>query len=192
MHPSEEDGYHAEQTSDCIQCHTDFEEYPYGYYYAPYPSYWWDHSDYAHYYAYPWWWSYYDYPYQVHEYEPTVSPGRDTKFGRRDLTPEPSAPPYSDTRTRGWDDLPQEPGVYDIPGSYQISEPATTNSRTQPNTNDNETPAPAENTTKIERTSRTNTNSDDEGQNKPTRSRRTTDESSGDKKKKPRGKGDGK
>lgn len=44
---------------DCLDCHSDYHEYPYGYFYSDYPDYWWDSPRYGKYYAYPWWWDYY-------------------------------------------------------------------------------------------------------------------------------------
>ena len=79
-HPKDERGYTASQRSDCLKCHGDYSEYPYGYYYSPYPDYWWDYDKYGMYYAYPWWWSYY------HQDEMA---GHGTRFDDRD----PHSPP---------------------------------------------------------------------------------------------------
>ena len=94
MHPTDSDGYRASQVSDCTRCHSDYNAYPYGHYYSPYPRYWWDYPHYSGYYADPWWWSYYDYPYAGDE-----SAGGDddadsgTKFDRREAS-SPPTPPY--------------------------------------------------------------------------------------------------
>ncbi len=59
-HPgSEESNAKIEQSADCLSCHTEYHEYPYGYYYGYYPEYWWSSPRWGHYYAYPWWWDYY-------------------------------------------------------------------------------------------------------------------------------------
>jgi len=96
MHPSDEGGYQARQTSDCGRCHGAFHEYPYGYYYSPYPSWWWNHDAYSSYYAYPWWWRYYDYPYLGDDYQYRgTSANRGAKFDRRDSRSGPVPPPHS-------------------------------------------------------------------------------------------------
>lgn len=79
-HPKDERGYAASQTSDCLRCHTNFDEFPYGYYYSPYPDHWWTYEKYGLYFAYPWWWTFYD----QDKYT-----GRGTKFDPRD----PHSPP---------------------------------------------------------------------------------------------------
>lgn len=179
MHPSDEGGYHAEQTSDCVRCHTDYHEYPYGYYYSPYPSYWWDYSDYAYYYAYPWWWSYYDYPYLPGDYHYSGTSGG-TKFDRREGPREPAAPPYS---TRSKDDYQPDdylqPGYYDhSTGQMQPTTPSTGTPRTQPSSTDDGSHADDPPPTKIERTSRQDTKTDSgssAGQNDTGRDQRSTD-----------------
>ncbi len=61
MHPQTEEGYAQEDYQDaCIDCHTDYNDYPYGYFYGDhYSDYWWSTPRYGYYYAYPWWWDYY-------------------------------------------------------------------------------------------------------------------------------------
>ncbi|MBN2226753.1 MAG: hypothetical protein JW763_05265 [candidate division Zixibacteria bacterium] len=62
MHPvSDEDYTQHDYQQDCLSCHPDYHEYPYGYFYGNYPDYWWDTPRYGHYYAYPWWWDHYWY-----------------------------------------------------------------------------------------------------------------------------------
>lgn len=92
-HPTDEGGYAASQTSDCTRCHYDYATFPYGYYYAPYPDYWWQYERFGSYYAYPWWWSYYDYSYNDDNIA-TESDGRETKFDRSESSTEPMPPPY--------------------------------------------------------------------------------------------------
>lgn len=61
IHPETEEGYTSRDYQDaCVDCHSDYNEYPYGYFYGEYyPDYWWSTPRYGHYYAYPWWWDYY-------------------------------------------------------------------------------------------------------------------------------------
>ena len=62
MHPvSDEDYTQHDYQQDCLSCHPDYHEYPYGYFYGDYPDYWWDTPRYGRYYAYPWWWDHYWY-----------------------------------------------------------------------------------------------------------------------------------
>jgi hypothetical protein len=118
QHPTGYDGGRADQTSDCTGCHADYHNFPYGYYYSPYPSFWWDHQNYGHYYAYPWWWSYYDYGHHNGGAEPPAddegsSADRGTKFDRRTTRGEPLAPPYHQSSGGSW---PGQPGIYDLGG----------------------------------------------------------------------------
>jgi len=159
MHPSDEGGYHADQQSDCTRCHGDYHEYPYGYYYSPYPSYWWDHSDYAYYYAYPWWWSYYDYPYMTGDYNYGGASGGGTKFDRREGQSEPAPPPYSRSKGTDYRDDYYMPGPDSYPsGELQPTSPNTGSARTQPNSSNDASQAD-DPPTKIERTTRQDTNS---------------------------------
>ncbi|MCK5125023.1 MAG: hypothetical protein KAR42_02100 [candidate division Zixibacteria bacterium] len=87
-HPTDERGYAASQTSDCTRCHGDYNEFPYGYYYSPYPDYYWANDNYALYYAYPWWWDYY------HGDIDDEDGLRDSKFSDRDAHPSPPLPPH--------------------------------------------------------------------------------------------------
>ncbi len=62
-HPATEEGYTGhDYQQDCVKCHPDYHDYPYGYFYRnDYPNYWWSTPRWGHYYAYPWWWDYYWY-----------------------------------------------------------------------------------------------------------------------------------
>ncbi len=113
MHPSDEGGFRADQTSDCIRCHDSYHDYPYGYYYDPYPSWWWDYSNYSSYYAYPWWWRYYDYPYldDGYHYGDGGADHRGTKFDRRGTRSGPVPPPHSWNSWQG--DQPLQPSIND-------------------------------------------------------------------------------
>lgn len=113
MHPSDEGGYRADQTSDCLRCHDTYHDYPYGYYYGPYPSWWWDYSNYSSYYAYPWWWRYYDYPYLDNGYTDGGggSVHRGTKFDRRETGSGPMPPPHS--RSNWGETQPVQPTIND-------------------------------------------------------------------------------
>ncbi len=44
---------------NCTNCHSDYHQYPYGFYYGYYPDYYWNNPRWGHYYAYPWWWDNY-------------------------------------------------------------------------------------------------------------------------------------
>lgn len=46
---------------NCLDCHADYEEYPYGYFYGVYPDYYWEYPRWGYYYAYPWWWDHHWY-----------------------------------------------------------------------------------------------------------------------------------
>jgi len=61
IHPETEEGYTSRDYQEaCIDCHSDYNEYPYGYFYGVhYPDHWWSTPRFGHYYAYPWWWDYY-------------------------------------------------------------------------------------------------------------------------------------
>ncbi len=62
QHPDSEAHYVAEDyQADCLGCHTEYHEYPYGYFYGNYPDYWWSNPRWGQYYAYPWWWDNYWY-----------------------------------------------------------------------------------------------------------------------------------
>lgn len=55
-------GYnHSPGDYDCVSCHRDYAEYPYGFYYNPLPEYYWEYPRWGDYYAYPWWWDDYWY-----------------------------------------------------------------------------------------------------------------------------------
>lgn len=41
---------------NCIECHADYAEFPYGYFYGDYPDYYFEYPRWGYYYAYPWWW----------------------------------------------------------------------------------------------------------------------------------------
>ncbi len=175
IHPSDDGEYRAAQTSDCVRCHGDYDEYPYGYYYSPAPSYWWEHTDYAHYYAYPWWWSYYDYPYLSDDYDYTGSSGRGTKFDRREVSREPAPPPHSD-RTSGdsdyWNNDPVDARTYDIPASDLQGGSGSTGSSTSQRGSTTGSQSKDDNTGKDERTPRreittdNNTNQDNAGRDR--------------------------
>jgi len=44
---------------NCTDCHTDYHQYPFGYYYGYSPDYYWENQRWGHYYNYPWWWEWY-------------------------------------------------------------------------------------------------------------------------------------
>ena len=54
--------YHQEYyRQQCIDCHADYAEYPYGFFYGDYPDYYFQYPRFGYYYAYPWWWDHYWY-----------------------------------------------------------------------------------------------------------------------------------
>jgi hypothetical protein len=97
QHPASETNYDAEDyRADCLGCHADYHEYPYGYFYGNYPDYWWSSPRWGYYYAYPWWWDNYWYDGSRKysrdnddEYSPRSSSGE--KVVRRDAL----RPPYT-------------------------------------------------------------------------------------------------
>ena len=50
---------HSQSDRNCVSCHQDYHQYPYGYYYSYYPDFYWSYPRFGEYYAYPWWWNYY-------------------------------------------------------------------------------------------------------------------------------------
>jgi hypothetical protein len=133
QHPAGYDGARASQTSDCVSCHADYQQFPYGYYYSPYPSFWWDYPSYSSYYAYPWWWTYYqnvssDQGSGGNSDDQETSADRGTKFDRRAGHGLPLPPPYSypsDNNLGGW---PSGPSIYNLPGGTGTSGSGTTGS----------------------------------------------------------------
>jgi uncharacterized membrane protein YgcG len=88
---------HSDQDRDCMRCHQDYSEYPYGYYYSDYyPDYYWTHPRWGSYYAYPWWWDHYWYK-DNYDFEPI--PGDYESGDRPDRRRQGMTPPY----TRGVD-----------------------------------------------------------------------------------------
>ncbi len=93
---NDSEGYtHTAQDRDCMRCHQDYSEYPYGYYYSDYyPDYYWTYPSWGRYYAYPWWWDYYWYK----DDNGTVVTGERPDRRRQGITPpytrgvEPTAP----------------------------------------------------------------------------------------------------
>lgn len=55
---SEYGEYHPQEyyRQNCIECHADYAEFPYGYFYGDYPDYYFEYPRWGYYYAYPWWW----------------------------------------------------------------------------------------------------------------------------------------
>jgi hypothetical protein len=82
---------------DCVKCHSDYHQYPYGYFYGSYPGYWWNTPRWGHYYAYPWWWDkywysndHYDNDYYYDDDSDSPRTGEAQKAVRRDAL----RPPY--------------------------------------------------------------------------------------------------
>jgi hypothetical protein len=139
MHSSDEGDYRVSQTSNCLSCHSDYQEYPYGYYYSPAPSFWWQYPNYGYYYATPWWWGYYEYDYLDGDYRYHEPDMADTKFGPRERDNIPIRPPHV-FQDPGYLP-PNSPGIWDIPGTYN-SDPTrgtgTSRSRTEEETGSGE------------------------------------------------------
>jgi hypothetical protein len=55
---SEHQSYYRDR---CLECHADYAEYPYGFFYGSYPDYYFEYPRWGYYYAYPWWWDSYWY-----------------------------------------------------------------------------------------------------------------------------------
>lgn len=163
LHPKNERDYRADQTSDCIRCHVDYGEYPYGYYYSPDPNYWWDHDIYVQYYANPWWWDYYDYPGYG------GAPQRSTKFESTDDGFAPPPPPY----ITGEDNFPITPTLLNLPVQPGSTGNNTTGQQARPEADGNSTetrskePASSGNSTKSTRSSTPQTNPDEGNRPQP-------------------------
>ena len=111
-HPEVQENYTStDYQHDCVRCHADYQEYPYGYFYGDYPDYWWSAPRWGHYYAYPWWWDNYWYDQE------------DIDHSQQDNSPRPDAgekavrrnslrPPYStELQSPGVPSIsPQQPG----------------------------------------------------------------------------------
>jgi hypothetical protein len=95
QHPGVEETYSGEDyQADCLGCHPDYHEYPYGYFYGTYPDYWWSSPRWGHYYAYPWWWDYYWYPRREYHDDSDEFVPRSTR-GKKAVRRESLRPPYS-------------------------------------------------------------------------------------------------
>lgn len=126
QHPASEVNYTSEDyQADCLGCHTDYHEYPYGYFYGEYPDYWWSTPRWGQYYAYPWWWDnyWYDDSYRqtrdYHDDEPSPRSTRGKKVERRDTL----RPPYS----IGTKSLGRSNGSGNIGNSPPTSKPSDEN-----------------------------------------------------------------
>ncbi|MDP3025428.1 MAG: hypothetical protein Q8O10_07810 [candidate division Zixibacteria bacterium] len=89
----------------CTDCHADYHQYPYGYYYSYSPGWYWNYPNYGHYYMYPWWWDWY---YGQPSGGGTTVPSERLEKSRRSLQP-----PY-------------------VPGGQGINPPALTQPNTSP------------------------------------------------------------
>jgi hypothetical protein len=78
---------------DCVRCHTDYHEYPYGYFYGHYPDYWWSSPRWGQYYAYPWWWDNYWYKDDYYYIEDTSAIR--TSQGEKEVRRDALRPPYT-------------------------------------------------------------------------------------------------
>ena len=46
-------------SNQCLDCHNDLEEYPYGFAHSANPEFWSEYQNWGKYYTYPWWWESY-------------------------------------------------------------------------------------------------------------------------------------
>ncbi len=73
---------------NCVECHADYSEYPYGYFYGDYPDYYFEYPRWGYYYAYPWWWD-------QHWYDPGSDEGdEDIADGAKAQRRGSLIPPY--------------------------------------------------------------------------------------------------
>lgn len=77
VHPQE---YYRQ---NCIDCHADYDQYPYGYFYGVYPDYYWQYPRFGYYYAYPWWWDHHWYEGNSSETTGDAAEGDSPKAERR-------------------------------------------------------------------------------------------------------------
>jgi len=91
----EEEAYSGRDYREhCTDCHIDYHNYPYGYYYGYSPDYYWHSPRWGHYYNYPWWWDWYWWDYFWYDDGDYVR--EDVEKGERRRRKETLAPPYSD------------------------------------------------------------------------------------------------
>jgi hypothetical protein len=97
QHPAVDESYSShDYQQDCVRCHADYHQYPYGYFYGSYPGYWWDNPRWGHYYAYPWWWDNYWYS---NDYDQNNNDGDDsntprTEESQKAIRRDALRPPY--------------------------------------------------------------------------------------------------
>ena len=140
QHPASEINYTSEDyQTDCLKCHSDYNEYPYGYFYGQYPDYWWSSPRWGRYYAYPWWWDNYWYKgnyKHTQEYgDDDLSPRstRGKKVERRDTL----RPPY----TVGTSTLSRSGGSNNVGTSGSTSKPSDQNNQPADNMDNSKTKA---------------------------------------------------
>jgi hypothetical protein len=95
-HPGTEENYTAhDYQQDCLSCHPDYHEYPYGYFYGDYPDYWWSTPRWGRYYAYPWWWDYSWYDGVAHDIDDNGQTSPRTGEAKKAERRSSLRPPYS-------------------------------------------------------------------------------------------------
>jgi hypothetical protein len=108
-------GVHEGASKDCVSCHADYHQYPYGYYYSYYPDYYWNYPRWGTYYAYPWWWDNYWYNGQAAggaNYGDAGSGGATSPHsGSKPPARRGMLPPY----VGGYDTLISSPPIFGIP-----------------------------------------------------------------------------
>lgn len=76
--PSQDAGREYSQEyyrENCLDCHPDYHDYPYGYFYSDYPAYYFDNPRWGQYYAYPWWWEHYWYDGEYDDEDEVIAGG---------------------------------------------------------------------------------------------------------------------
>ena len=77
----------------CTDCHAEYHNYPYGFYYNYYPDYYWNSPRWGYYYIYPWWWDRY---WWDNEPSPESAPEKVDKVERRRGLEPPYVPLTTD------------------------------------------------------------------------------------------------
>ncbi|MCP4632837.1 MAG: hypothetical protein GY855_07905 [candidate division Zixibacteria bacterium] len=143
QHPDSEINYTAEDyQTDCLECHAEYHEYPYGYFYGQYPDYWWSSPRWGRYYAYPWWWDNYWYEgnYQHSEYEVDDEPSPRSTRGKKVERRSSLRPPY----TTGSNNISRSSGNYNTGTSSPTSNPSDQKDNPSDNPNDTKVKAKKE------------------------------------------------
>jgi hypothetical protein len=99
---------------NCVDCHADYSEYPYGYFYGTYPEYYFEYPRWGYYYAYPWWWDYGWYDGQSAPQDESLS---ETPASAKASRRGGMVPPYVDRAPAVWDNSTSTAGGYRTPSA---------------------------------------------------------------------------